>query len=247
MGVKKNDEDGAVKATETKVTQNPEVKQDDGKSVVTLTTPDKATDPKTAEAEQQPVKDKVADAEVKEVLEQAADVEADAPKGKPEAKTQAELLAGETAAPSVAAIEAAAQDTVANVDPYPEEREDVAQLELLGYKRLVLGGRLFERGVVYDMLEGDAEQLLRVRTDDGRPTFGRYVLEEKATNDSIVRRAPLPNVAKVAMPVRVVADTATNSKAIEIGTEEELIEAGLIAKDAADVVAELNKGESVEL
>ncbi|QZI85664.1 hypothetical protein CPT_Summit_008 [Stenotrophomonas phage Summit] len=250
MGVKKSEQEGADKAadqktTETKVTDKPEVKQDDGKSEVVLTSTE-AKPNQTAEQEQQPVKDQVADADAKELKEQADTAKDAEPKGEPKVTKPEDVVASE-AAPSVAAVEAAVAGTAANVDPYPEEREDVAQLELLAYNRLVLANRLFERGTVYDVLEEDAEQLLRVRTDDGRPVFGRYVLEEKATNDAIVRRAPLPRTTSVAMPVRMVSDTATNSKAIEIGTEEELIEAGLIAKDAAEVVADLNKGESVEL
>jgi hypothetical protein len=45
----------------------------------------------------------------------------------------------------------------------------------------------------------------------------------------------------------VVADAGPQSKIIEIGTEDELIAAGLIAKDAAEVMAELDKGEGVEV
>ena len=139
-------------------------------------------------------------------------------------------------------------DVVANLEPTPLPRDDAAQIELLAHNRFVIGDRLFERGIVYDMTEEDAKVLLRIRADDGRPMFARYEMEAKLTNDRIVRRAPKPQLSQTAKPIKAVADAGPSSKIIEIGTEEELIAAGLVSKDAAEVIAaNADKGPEAEL
>lgn len=162
----------------------------------------------------------------------------------------ANAAAAEVTAPPVTAKTAQAPVVPAevtsyapNIDPLPAVRKDVAQLELVGANRMVISQFLYERGTVYDMTEEDAKTLLRVRGDDGRPMFMRYDPELKAETEAMVRRAPKPRVSVTANPISIVAEAGPKSKIIEIGTEEELIAAGLIPKDAGEVI----KGEGVEV